>query len=159
MVVRIKGNKMDVKTASEFNLHPQLLTDCIELTDLPLCKLLLCNDSAYLWFILVPRIDEVSEIYQLEWQQQQQLLKESSLLAELLMQVFNGDKMNVAALGNVVQQLHVHHVIRYKTDVSWPKPVWGHQALTSYASEELAKLKEKLKDKLLPALENAFTSI
>ena len=90
-----------------FNLHPQLATDGIELADFPLCKLLLCNDSAYPWFILVPKVADISEVYQLEWEQQQQLLNESSLLSELLMQVFTGDKMNVAALGNVVEQLHV----------------------------------------------------
>jgi len=145
---------MLAETVSEFNLHPQLKNDCIELMEFPLCKLLLCNDSAYPWFILVPRVNDISETYQLNWQQQQQLLNESSLLAELLMQIFNGDKMNVAALGNVVQQLHVHHVVRYKSDVSWPKPIWGQQALTPYSNDELAQLK----DKLLPALERVLTS-
>jgi len=145
---------MLAETVSEFNLHPQLQNDCIELIEFSLCKLLLCNDSAYPWFILVPRVNNISETYQLNWQQQQQLLNESSLLAELLMQIFNGDKMNVAALGNVVQQLHVHHVVRYKSDVSWPKPMWGQQALTPYADDELTKLK----DKLLPALERVLTS-
>ena len=127
-----------------FNLHPQLALDGIELADFPLCKLLLCNDSAYPWFILVPKVAEISEIYQLDWQQQQQLLNESSLLSELLMQVFAGDKMNVAALGNVVEQLHVHHVVRFKDDAQWPKPIWGQQPLTPYSDEEIATLKEKL---------------
>jgi diadenosine tetraphosphate (Ap4A) HIT family hydrolase len=128
----------EITSESEaFNLHPQLTNDCIELADFPLCKLLLCNDSAYPWFILVPQVNNISDIYQLDWQQQQQLLNESSLLSELLMQVFEGDKMNVAALGNVVEQLHVHHVVRYKKDVSWPKPIWGQQPLTPYSSLEL----------------------
>ena len=127
-----------------FTLHPQLATDGIELTEFPLCKLLLCNDSAYPWFILVPKVADISEIYQLDWQQQQQLLNESSLLSELLMQVFVGDKMNVAALGNVVEQLHVHHVVRFKDDAQWPKPIWGQQALTPYSGEALTTLKAKL---------------
>jgi len=127
-----------------FTLHPQLTKDCFELAELPLCKLLLCNDSHYPWFILVPKVTDISEIYQLDWQQQQQLLNESSLLSELLMQIFIGDKMNIAALGNVVEQLHVHHVVRYKTDVSWPKPIWGQQPLTPYSNEELSALKEKI---------------
>lgn len=128
----------------EFVLHQQLATDCIVLAELPLSTLLLCNDSAYPWFILVPRVADIAEIYQLDWQQQQQLLNESSLLSELLMQVFQGDKMNVAALGNVVEQLHLHHVVRFKQDVSWPKPIWGQQALTPYTEEELVLLKDKL---------------
>ncbi len=139
---------MMTEQTTNFNLHPQLVNDCIELAELPLCKLLLCNDSAYPWFILVPKVSDVTDIYQLEWQQQQQLLNESSLLSELLMQVFLGDKMNVAALGNVVEQLHVHHVVRYKSDVSWPKPIWGQQALTPYTEDELNNVKEKLLTKL-----------
>lgn len=136
-----------------FNLHPQLAADGIELADFPLCKLLLCNDSAYPWFILVPKVADISEVYQLEWEQQQQLLNESSLLSELLMQVFAGDKMNVAALGNVVEQLHVHHVVRFKSDAQWPKPIWGQQALTPYSAEEIATLKAKL----LPQLAVIFS--
>lgn len=131
-----------------FSLHPQLANDCFELADLPLCKLLLCNDSAYPWFILVPKVNDVTDIYQLDWQQQQQLLNESSLLSELLMQVFTGDKMNVAALGNVVEQLHLHHVVRYKTDVSWPKPIWGQQPLTPYTDDDLANIKATLLPKI-----------
>mgnify|MGYP000038254659 CR=1 FL=1 len=131
-------------TSEDFRLHAQLSQDCVELAELPLCKLLLCNDSAYPWFILVPKVSDITDIYQLDWQQQQQLLNESSLLSELLMQVFVGDKMNVAALGNVVEQLHVHHIVRYKTDVSWPKPIWGQQPLTPYTAEALVNLKNKL---------------
>jgi diadenosine tetraphosphate (Ap4A) HIT family hydrolase len=136
-----------------FTLHPQLVKDSIELAELPLCKLLLANDSAYPWFILVPKVADITEIYQLDWQQQQQLLNESSLLSELLMQAFAGDKMNVAALGNVVEQLHVHHVVRFKTDSQWPKPIWGQQAASPYSAEALAELKEKL----LPQLAVIFS--
>lgn len=143
------------QVSEQFNLHPQLVKDCFELAELPLCKLLLCNDSAYPWFILVPKVNDITDIYQLDWQQQQQLLNESSLLSELLMQVFSGDKMNVAALGNVVEQLHMHHVVRYKDDVSWPKPIWGQQPLTPYSSDELMSLKEKL----LPKLSLILTSL
>jgi len=136
-----------------FTLHPQLEKDSIELADFPLSKLLLCNDSAYPWFILVPKVADISEIYQLDWQQQQQLLNESSLLSELLMQIFSGDKMNVAALGNVVEQLHVHHVVRFKDDAQWPKPIWGQQAAIPYTDEALLTLKEKL----LPQLAVIFS--
>lgn len=141
--------------AATFTLHPQLAKDCFELADFPLCKLLLCNDNAYPWFILVPKVNDINDIYQLDWQQQQQLLNESSLLSELVMQAFAGDKMNVAALGNVVEQLHVHHVVRFKNDVSWPKPIWGQQPLTPYTEVALAALK----DKILPKLATVFESI
>jgi diadenosine tetraphosphate (Ap4A) HIT family hydrolase len=136
-----------------FLLHPQLAQDTVELADFPLCKLLLCNDSAYPWFILVPKVANTSEIFQLEWQQQQQLLNESSLLSELLMQVFAGDKMNVAALGNMVEQLHVHHVVRFKTDDQWPKPIWGQQVAKPYSEAEITLLREKL----LPQLAVIFS--
>lgn len=142
----------EITISEPFNLHPQLANDCFDLAEFPLCKLLLCNDSAYPWFILVPKVNDITDIYQLDWQQQQQFLNESSMLSELLMQVFSGDKMNVAALGNVVEQLHVHHVVRYKTDVSWPNPIWGQQPLTSYLDDELMSLKEKLLPKVLTIL-------
>jgi len=131
-----------------FVLHAQLAHDCIDLMDFPLCKLLLCNDSAYPWFILVPRILDLKDIYQLDWQDQQQFLNESSMLSELLMQEFNGEKMNVAALGNVVEQLHIHHVVRFTTDACWPKPIWGQQELTPYSEDEIAEIKATLLPKL-----------
>ena len=93
-------------------------------------------------------MDDVQDIYQLDWQQQQQLLNESSMLSEVLMQEFNGEKMNVAALGNVVPQLHLHHIVRFTTDACWPKPVWGQQALTPYTDEALAEIKQRILPKL-----------
>ena len=138
----------------EFELHSQLANDCFVITDFPLSRLLLCNDSAFPWFILVPKVEGIEDVYQLDWQQQQQFLNESSLLSELLMQVFDGDKMNVAALGNVVEQLHIHHVVRYKKDSSWPKPIWGQQALTPYSDDELLHLRNKLLPQLSIILES-----
>jgi len=135
---------MDLTIDKNFKLHDQLQADCIELLDLPLCKLLVCNESAYPWFILVPRVSNAQDIYQLDWQQQQQFLNESSMLSEFLITEYNGDKMNVAALGNVVSQLHIHHIVRFKNDVSWPKPIWGQQPLTPYTEDEIQGLKENL---------------
>lgn len=135
--------------SSEFTLHPMLRRDCIKLLELPLSSLLLMNDSQYPWFVLVPRVAEVEDIYQLDWQNQQQLLNESSLLSEVLMQVFQGTKMNVAALGNVCPQLHFHHIVRFEQDIAWPKPIWGAFPMVSYTADEI----EQLKAKILPALE------
>lgn len=140
--------------SNEFVLHPQLTNDCVVLMEFPLSQLLLCNDSAFPWFILVPKVNHIQDIYQLDWQDQQQLLNESSMLSEVLMQEFKGDKMNVAALGNVVPQLHLHHIVRYKADPCWPKPVWGQQALIPYTDAELNELKERLLPKLSAILKN-----
>ena len=130
--------------SDNFTLHSDLQRDGIEIANFPLCKLLLCNDSNYPWFIMVPRRVEVKDIYQLDWQDQQQFLNESSAVSEILMQCFDGEKMNVAALGNMTPQLHIHHVVRFKTDPSWPKPIWGQLPLIPYTDIELAQLKEKL---------------
>jgi len=135
--------------SEQFTLHSKLKEDCIELIDFPLSKLLLCNDANYPWFILVPKVVGILEIYQLEWAQQQQLLNESSMLAEVLVQVFQAEKLNVAALGNVVPQLHVHHVVRYQSDVAWPKPIWGEVASIPYTEQQIAEIKSKV----LPQLE------
>ena len=134
--------------SEQFKLHPQLANDCFFMADFPLSRLLLCNDSAYPWFILVPKVDGIQDIYQLDWQQQQQLLNESSMLSEVLMQEFKGQKMNVAALGNVVSQLHLHHIVRYEDDACWPKPIWGQQALTPYSDSELEVIKSRIIPKL-----------
>ncbi|WP_206485333.1 HIT family protein [Thalassotalea sp. G2M2-11] len=135
---------------TSFTLHHLLQRDCLELIDFPLSKLLVMNDSQYPWFVLVPKVENIKDIYQLDWADQQQLLNESSLLSELLMQVFNGDKMNVAALGNVCPQLHVHHIVRFEEDKAWPKPIWGEHPMQAYSEAELAELKNKL----MPALES-----
>ncbi|SET83770.1 HIT domain-containing protein [Thalassotalea agarivorans] len=132
---------------TDFTLHPMLANDCIEIYDLPLCKVLLMNDSQYPWLILVPRKPALTEIYQLEWQQQQQFLNESSVVSELLMSMFDGDKLNVAAIGNLCPQLHIHHVVRRKTDASWPKPVWGQHPAIPYQQETLDVLVSKLQAK------------
>lgn len=120
-----------------FQLDPQLASDTQLLGDFPLSRVLLSNDANYPWCILVPRRDNVTEIYQLTEQDQRQLLAESSHLAAVLMRFFAGDKMNVAALGNLVAQLHIHHIVRYRDDQAWPGPVWGKVAPQSYSQEQL----------------------
>lgn len=126
-------------------LHPQLARDCLRLGRFPLCQLLLLRDAHYPWFILVPDREGVTEIYQLSEPDQQQLSRESSLLAEFLATTFEADKMNIAALGNLVPQLHVHHIVRYRTDPAWPGPVWGHAPAAPYAAEAMQTLIDKLR--------------
>lgn len=125
---------------SEFQLHPQLEQDSFFVADLPLCQLRLINDQQYPWFILVPKLADALEIYELSEDHQAQLLKESSKLSHTLMSVFKGDKLNVAAIGNMVPQLHVHHVVRFKNDVSWPKPVWGQVPMQAYSSAQVSDI-------------------
>ena len=125
-------------------IHAQLLSDCLVLGRFNLCHLLLVEDANYPWFILVPDRDSIEEIYQLSSEDQVQLLVESSLLSERLMQVFKGDKLNIAALGNQVPQLHLHHIVRYKTDPAWPAPVWGKVASKPYSEFEITDLLSKL---------------
>lgn len=117
------------------DLHPQLQHDCIVLGHFELCHLLLMNDCNYPWFILVPDRENISEIYQLSQTDQQLLMQESSDLSRLLHHHFHADKLNIAALGNIVPQLHIHHVVRYKTDPAWPAPVWGKAVSVPYSDE------------------------
>lgn len=136
-------------------LHPQLAHDTITLGEYPLCTLLLMSDANYPWFILVPKRDQVTEIFQLDEADQQQLMRESSSLARSLMQAFAGDKMNIGALGNVVPQLHIHHIVRYRTDPAWPAPVWGKVAAMAYTREGIDGVIAKLKTVLAEGFEFA----
>lgn len=131
-----------------FELHHRLKEDCFELGSFKLCTLLLLNDINYQWFILVPRREAVSEIFQLSVKDQHQLTEESSYLSSKLAGIFKADKMNVASLGNIVPQLHIHHIVRYKDDPAWPAPVWGHAAALPYQEAD----KKALMNKLTPLL-------
>lgn len=108
-----------------FELHPRLAADCFVLGDWRLSRLLLINDANYPWCLLVPRRPGIREIYELSEADQVLLVGESARLGRAMMQAFGGSKLNVAALGNVVPQLHVHHIVRTENDPAWPAPVWG----------------------------------
>ena len=126
------------------DLHPQLAKDTIIIGRFDLCILLLMNDANYPWFILVPDRKHIKEIFQLEKSDQQTLLAESCLLSEVLAKEFSADKLNVAALGNVVPQLHLHHIVRYINDPAWPAPVWGKLPAITYSKQAVIDLKEKM---------------
>lgn len=127
-----------------FELHPQLARDTLVLADLALSRLLLMNDAQYPWCILVPRIAGASEIHELPEPDQAQLLRESVELGRAMMNAFGGDKLNVAALGNVVPQLHVHHIVRFRTDPAWPAPVWGRHPAQPYDDARRRNFIERL---------------
>lgn len=129
----------------DFQLHPRLQQDTLKLGSFELCQLLLMNDSLYPWFILVPQRSNVSEVYQLNAADRQKLEQESTLLAQKLAEIYNADKMNIAALGNIVPQLHIHHIVRYKTDKAWAAPVWGKFDAVPYSDDEIIRHKQLIR--------------
>jgi len=131
-----------------FSLHPQLDADTFTIGDLPLSRVLLMNSSELPWLILVPRREGVREWHRLSLQDQQQLHHESMGISSLLMSTFNGDKLNTGALGNLVPQLHLHHIVRFKHDSVWPQPVWGNIKTLAFSDVEKAEIINKLQDAL-----------
>ena len=120
-----------------WSLHPQLARDTINLGDLPLSRVLVINDANYPWLLLVPRRDGVCEIIDLDEVEQAQLMTEVARVARALKAVTACGKLNIAALGNVVPQLHVHVIARRQGDAAWPRPVWGAVAPVAHDKTEL----------------------
>lgn len=108
-----------------FELHPRLAADTLPVTELELCSVRLMNDNRFPWLILVPRLERALEVHQLAEKDQARLIQESSHAAAAIEQLFAPAKINVGALGNVVEQLHWHVVARSRDDACWPGPVWG----------------------------------
>lgn len=139
-----------------FSLHPRLAADTLLLGDFPLSRCLLMNDMHYPWLILVPRADNIREIFELEAEKQHQLLRESSWVAERLSRHFNATKINIGALGNMVPQLHLHIIARYENDAAWPGPVWGKHPAEPYTGENLLRMNERLHEAFADAPEAGF---
>jgi diadenosine tetraphosphate (Ap4A) HIT family hydrolase len=127
-----------------FKLHPQLTQDTIPLISLSLCRILLMNDSRFPWLILVPQEPDLREIHNLSSKKQSQLMIEIASTSRVLEQLYSPIKMNVGALGNIVEQLHIHIVARNQNDDAWPGPVWGCGTTVSYAEIELAQVRNKI---------------
>ena len=127
-----------------FALDTRLQEDTWLIGDFPLCRLLLSNDSNYPWFILVPRREGISELFQLDDVDQPLMWAETTALARVLKEVFGADKMNVATLGNVVSQLHMHVIVRYQADVAWPGPVWGKHPAKPYTQADVGAVRDRL---------------
>ena len=132
-----------------FVLDAQLTKDTHFVCELSLCQVLLANDSQFPWLILVPTVPQVRELYQLAEEQQHQFLKESAQVCEALQTLFCPDKLNVAALGNVVSQLHIHHVARFANDIAWPAPIWGRLPAVPYSSDAAQDRVARIKTVLL----------
>jgi diadenosine tetraphosphate (Ap4A) HIT family hydrolase len=137
----------------DWTLHPQLAADTVLVGRFALSELRLMRDANYPWCLLVPRRAGAREIHLLAEADQLQLLRESSRLAAAMAALFGADKMNVAALGNVVPQLHVHHIVRHVGDPAWPAPVWGRMPAQPYAEAALAERLLDLRAALAPELQ------
>lgn len=140
---------------SVFEMDSRLQQDSLILGDFPLCRLLLSKDANYPWFILVPKRAGVSELFDLSQDDQAQLWKETTCLAEALKGEFAADKMNVATLGNVVGQLHMHVIVRRHGDAAWPAPVWGRVPPVEYGPGQVDAIRQRLRALLNDAYEEA----
>lgn len=129
---------------NDFTLDERLAADTRPVADLPLCRVLLMNDMRYPWAILVPRQPSISEVFELSADDQQQLWHEATYLGEAMKTALGGDKLNIATLGNVVSQLHIHVVVRKYTDATWPAPVWGNGSPEPYDLDSLAQMRDRL---------------
>jgi len=127
-----------------FALDPRLQNDTFDCGSFSLCRLLLMDDSTYPWFILVPQRETLHEIHQLSEADRQQLWMESHWLSLWMENYFNFSKLNVAALGNIVKQLHLHHVGRRESDPAWPGPVWGHHPAVPYAQSVVVEIRNAI---------------
>ncbi|HEY1638123.1 MAG TPA: HIT family protein [Rhizomicrobium sp.] len=128
-----------------FELHPRLERDTLFITDWALSRVLLMNDARFPWLLVVPRRGDVTEVHELAHAERMVLIEEVARAARALKSVAAATKINIASLGNVVPQLHVHIVARTPADAAWPNPVWGHGACVPYASGAADALGQRLK--------------
>ena len=135
-----------------FALHPDLQRDGIVVGSFDLCLVLLINDSAYPWFVLVPQRDNIKDAIDLNESDYDLLSRESRVFGMAIKKIFAGDKLNVAALGNMTPQLHVHHIVRFKDDAAWPAPIWGFQKMTPYDEAALNSTLERVQEAKIDGL-------
>ena len=134
---------------SRYELHPQLAADTHPVAALALCDLRLMDDANYPWLVLVPRLPEARDMVDLDQAQRHALSDEIDRASRTLRDAFQPFKLNVAALGNLVPQLHVHVIARYEHDPAWPSPVWGRVAARPYTPELLVERIALLRETLL----------
>jgi diadenosine tetraphosphate (Ap4A) HIT family hydrolase len=134
--------------APAWSLDSRLKKDTIDIGDLPLCRVLVFKDAHYPWLLLVPRRENTVEIIDLAEVEQAQLMTEISRTARALKEVTRCDKLNIAALGNLVPQLHINVIARRTSDVAWPRPVWGVMPPLAYDAEEVQNFISGLRRKI-----------
>ncbi|MDF1748924.1 MAG: HIT domain-containing protein [Alphaproteobacteria bacterium] len=121
-----------------FELHPQLAADTYLVGQTALCQVLLSKDARYPWLILVPHQPDLRELHDLSAADQAQLMAEITHISAAMQKAWTADKVNVAALGNMVPQLHIHIIMRYRDDVAWPGPIWGVGTAQDYSDAALS---------------------
>ena len=139
---------MNFGPRNRWSLDPQIERDSVALGDLPLCHIRLMNDANYPWLLLLPRRANATEITDLAQADQAQLMREIAQSVHALKTETACHKINVAAIGNMVAQLHVHVVARFRTDAAWPKPVWGLLPARAYDDSARQKLLASLRKRL-----------
>ncbi|MDV7340296.1 HIT family protein [Terasakiella sp. A23] len=129
-----------------FKLNERIDNDTFEICELSACKLLLMNDQNYPWILLVPMFADVTELHHLSIGDQTKVLADINQASQIMEDMFKPKSLNVAALGNVVSQLHIHIVARFEDDATWPGPVWGQKPAIPYDDEKrLNQLKDAFK--------------
>ncbi len=131
-----------------FSLNPSLEADSVPVTTLSLCDVRLMMDASYPWLILVPRLPDAIEIIDLDPETRHQLIDEIAQVSHALRESTGAEKMNVAALGNQVAQLHIHVIARFRNDPAWPGPVWGAADRKAYGPDERDRLIDLLVGRL-----------
>jgi len=128
----------------DFTLDSRLQQDSVPVIDLPLNQIRLSRDARYPWVILVPQRADIVEIYDLEPDEQAQLWEQATRLGRAMMDFYSGDKLNIATLGNVVAQCHLHVIVRFQGDAAWPGPVWGQGSAAAYTDEALEQRRAEI---------------
>lgn len=129
---------------TDFRLHNRLETDSLFIADLKLCQLRLINDARFVWVLLIPKRENIKEIYDLSDVDYTRLMEETRSVGKALMDTFQGDKLNIGALGNMVPQLHMHVIVRRKGDAAWPGAVWGNGTAEPYSEDALQEIRRML---------------
>lgn len=137
-----------MNSQSPWSLHPQLERDTVNIGDLPLSRVLIIKDANYPWLLLVPRRPDIVEIIDLDEVAQAQLMVEIARTSRALKEITRCDKLNIAALGNAVPQLHVHIIARRRGDAAWPKPVWGTVPILPHDPAELGRFTSAIRRKI-----------
>ena len=131
-----------------FALHPDLVGDTVEVTRFPLCRVGLMNDSTYPWLVLSPMLTGLRDFHDVPAEHHGTLMQEIGRASRALQKSFTTDKINVAALGNVTPQLHIHVIARAASDPAWPKPIWGIVPIKAYAPDAMTATVAKIRDAL-----------
>lgn len=142
------NNPQNEEPTMTFELHPQLAKDSFHLFDFKLCQIRLINDQRFYWLLLIPKVAKAIEITDLSEEDYQQLWQEVRLLSQVVKPLKQADKLNIATLGNMVPQLHLHLIARLTKDAAWPNPVWGVGLAEPYSLDTVKTLAAELQSAL-----------